>query len=44
MSTAAILIMIIVQLSFSAVTAYFFLKVLRTPQQKDQDPVPREKT
>jgi hypothetical protein len=42
MTTGAILTMIIVQLSVTLVTAYFFLKVLRTPPGKDPGTVPKE--
>jgi hypothetical protein len=42
MSTAAIWIMIIVQLSFTVVTAYFFFRVLRAPGKNDQGQMPEE--
>ena len=35
MSTGAIITMIVVQVSVTIVTAYFFMKVLKTPQKKD---------
>jgi hypothetical protein len=44
MSTAAILTMIVIQVSFTLVTAYFFLKVLRSSGKKDPDPVPDDTT
>lgn len=35
MSTGALVMMLVVQLSVTAITAYFFFKVLRTPPKPD---------
>lgn len=35
MSAGAIITMILVQVSVTLITAYFFIKVLKTPQKKD---------
>jgi hypothetical protein len=38
MSIAAIWLMIIVQLSFTLITAYLFIRVLNAPEKKKPDP------
>jgi len=42
MSTGAILTMVIVQFSITLITAYFFIKVIRTPVKKDPANIPKE--
>ena len=42
MSTGAILTMVIVQFSVTLITAYFFIKVLRTPVKKDPGTISKE--
>lgn len=37
MTTSAIVMMVLVQLSVTIVTIYFFLKVLRTPKKPEPD-------
>lgn len=37
MSTSALILMVVVQLSVSVVTIYFFRKVLRTPPREEPD-------
>lgn len=44
MTTAALLTMIIVQLSVTLITAYFFIKVLRKPLKKDPGTIPKKET
>ncbi len=37
MTTSALILMITVQVTVTAVTAYFFIKVLRTPENTEPD-------
>ncbi len=40
MNTSALILMVITQVTVTLVTFYFFLKVLRTPHQKDDEDTP----
>lgn len=37
MTTSALITMVVVQLSVTVITAYFFLKVLRAPKRPEPD-------
>lgn len=37
MSTSALIFMVVVQVTVTIVTAYFFIRVLRTPPKTDEE-------